>query len=128
MEHGMISLEIYKALHYVAIFSVVLALGGLGFVGVIDQQRHHPWRKAASIAHGVGVFLILLSGFGLLARLGMTDGLPVWVWLKVAVLLFVGGALVLIKRLPKGMGLWLLLLVIAVSFAGYLGSFKPYFN
>ncbi len=120
----MIPFEVYKALHYVAVFAVVLALGGAGFLGFTDQLRQHPWRKAAAIAHGVGILLILVSGFGMLARLGLTSGLPSWVVAKLGVLVFVGVSLILIKRLPKTMGVWMLLIVLSLSFAAYMGSFK----
>jgi uncharacterized membrane protein len=126
-EVSMVSLEVYKMLHFVAIFAVVMVLGGIGFMAFISRYQDHPWRKAAAIIHGIGVFLILLSGFGMLARLGLTSGLPNWVIVKIAMLVFVAGVLMPLKRLPKLSFVFLTLVLIAVTFAGYVGSFKPEF-
>ena len=120
----MVSFEVYKMLHFVSIFAVVLVLGGIGFAGAISRHKDHPWRKAAAIVHGIGVFLILLSGFGMLARLGMTGGLPDWVVVKIAILGILGAVLMPLKRRPQLAPVMLVIVVAAVSVAGYLGSFK----
>ncbi len=40
-------------------------------------------RRLVTIGYVVGLFLILLGGFGMLARLGIIEGgLPGWIWFK----------------------------------------------
>jgi hypothetical protein len=55
-----------------------------------------------SAGHGIGLFLVLLGGFGMLARLELVSGgLPGWVWAKLAIWLTLGGLMVLPYRRPQ---------------------------
>ena len=94
---------------------------------VIGAEVNGPAKKFSFIAHGIGLFLILLSGFGLLARLGLVRELPGWIYLKLAIWLYFGVAIALIKR--KGHLGWIMYLPMLLIFIGaaYLGVSKPAF-
>ena len=55
------SLAAYKVLHLLGAFLVLAALGAALAGGS---------RKGSGIAHGIGLLLLLVAGFGALARLG----------------------------------------------------------
>src|SRR3972149_1801000 len=62
--------------------------------------------------HGISVLIILVAGFGLLARLGYlsVDPWPIWVWLKVTIWLILALIIILIKRMPELIpALWFLI-------------------
>jgi hypothetical protein len=103
----MFSYELYKWLHLVGILMLFMAFGGAilrpapanGEAPVKDLSR-----KLIAMFHGLGLLLILVAGFGMLARLGMISDLPHWVWMKVGIWLALGGgiALALRRKLPLG--------------------------
>lgn len=75
---------VYKLIHFLGIFALLGALVAAAMHtlrgGVRADDRY---RRAILIAHGVAAFLILLGGFGMLARMGVLHGaLPGWVQLK----------------------------------------------
>lgn len=121
------SYETYKLIHYTGIFLATSALAGLAFVSTVAKSfADHPWRKMAVMAHGIGLFLVLLGGFGMLARLGLTAGLPGWVIGKLGIWLLLGGALVVAKRAPRlALPLWLGTVFASVA-AAYLALSKPF--
>lgn len=123
----MISYQVYKLVHYFGIFLATMALAGLAFVSAQAKSiADHPWRKMAMIAHGGGLFLVLLGGFGMLARLGLTNGLPGWIYGKLGIWVLLGGALVLAKRMPHlAKPLWLGTVAVATA-AAYLALYKPF--
>ena len=114
----------YKALHVLGLFLVFTGLGGLMIQALTGTGDNRAARRLVGIAHGVGLLIVLVSGFGGLAKLQV--GLPVWVWLKVAVWIVIGGVIVVIRRQPKLVGaLWWVLPLLG-AFAGYLAIFKPF--
>jgi hypothetical protein len=122
-----VSYETYKLVHYAGIFLAITALAGLAFVAALSKSiAEHPWRKFAVIAHGVGLFLVLLGGFGMLARLGLTAGLPGWATGKLVIWVALGGALAVAKRAPRlALPLWLGTVLASVG-AAYLALTKPF--
>lgn len=122
----MLSYAVYKTIHYLGIFTLVTALvaslsraaAGAGGADGVD-----PWKKRLGIAHGVGLFLVLLGGFGMLARLGL--GVTGWVGAKLGIWLVAGGLISLRKSVPAaswGVALVPLLAVLA----GWIAYAKPF--
>lgn len=117
----------YKVIHYLGIFLLVVTLGAaLGRQGV--TQGPDPLRKWWGAIHGTALFVVLLGGFGLLARVGVDHGavFPGWVWVKFGVWAALGGILVLARR----RGTWSMTLLAMVPFlallAGYVAFTKPF--
>lgn len=122
----MVSYEIYKFLHLIGI---ILMFSGL--IGLLTMRTHNITPAGASksfafITHGIGLLLILVSGFGLLARLQLAQNMPNWAYFKIAIWLYFGMSIALVKR--KGHLGWVIYLPLIIGFiaAAYLALWKPF--
>lgn len=120
------SSSFYTLLHIIGLILLVQSVGAASFYRLQTGESDHPRRKMLSIMHGVGVLLMLVSGFGMLARLGMPDGLPNWVFAKLAIWLIFGASIMLVNRGKGSPMLWWVLVVLLGGVAGWLGIFKPF--
>lgn len=117
------SYEIYKILHLLGLSLVVLSLGGI-ILHVINggSKATNTFRKSVMITHGVGLLLLLVAGFGMLAKLGI-HSVPGWVGGKLVIWLALGAlAAVAYKSQALAKKLWLavpVLVLIASSLALY---------
>lgn len=122
----MVSYEVYKIIHVLGIMILFLSIGALFYTAFnkiqLDKKQKRPWL----IMHGVSLFLILLGGFGLLARIGISGGFPTWVWLKIIIWGIFGGLIMLIIKLPQISKVLYLLTVILGFFAIYIANYKPF--
>lgn len=82
----MIPYETYKVLHILGVLLAFAALGGLALTVANGATRQSSSvRRLIGATHGVAIFIILLGGFGALARIGgMHGNLPGWVLVKLA--------------------------------------------
>ena len=90
--------QFYQIIHLTGVFMVFLAYGGL-IVRSATGSASKDIRRLGSITSGIGLLLMLVGGFGLLARLNY--GWPAWVLVKVAIWVALGGMIVLINRKPQ---------------------------
>ena len=119
------SYEFYKIMHLtglVLLFSGLVTLLTLKVTGVALEGSP---KKFAFLTHGLGLLLLLVGGFGLLARLNMMHPFPNWVYVKLASWLFFGGIIALIKRKNLGWSFYVLLLCVFVI-TGYVAITKPF--
>jgi len=117
--------QIYQFLHLTGILMVFLAYGGL-IIRSATGSDNKSLRILGAVTSGIGLFLILLGGFGLLAVLQY--GWPIWILVKVAIWFILGGLIVIINRKPEcskvlwyvtlGLGAVALAMVIWKPFAG----------
>jgi hypothetical protein len=136
-----ISYTVYKLVHYLGIFATVALLGaalgrgaqqgGAGGMPSVDGSSvgtHDPWRRRFNVLHGVGLFVILLGGFGMLARLGITQGLglPGWIWAKLAIWTVFVGLIVVARRTASAAARALIVLPLLAALAGYIAFTKPF--
>lgn len=122
----MISLELYKLLHLLGMMMVFVALGGVALHAATGASRQaNPNRRTLAVLHGVGLVLMLVAGFGMLARLGgsMSGG---WLWTKVAIWLVLGGSTVLPYKSRGLAGAMLGLLPFLGLLAAYMAIYKPF--
>jgi hypothetical protein len=93
--------EIYKLLHVFGLMLLFLGIGGLLLLARPEAER--PPRRTA-ILHGVGLLVMLIAGFGMMARLGIQWPWPGWLLAKLGVWLTIGAlpALVRLQVLPRG--------------------------
>lgn len=105
------SYQVYQILHILGILMVFLGYGAL--LGRALAESDNPrLKKMGSITSGIGLVLILVAGFGLIAKLGHGYG-ELWIWIKLAVWLALGGLIVAINRKPCcASKLWWILLAL----------------
>ena len=117
------SLDFYKVLH---IFSVLLLFTSLGTAAAIGSADGGRLRRLAGIGHGVALVLIMVAGFGLLAKLRMFDSIPGWVLVKVGLWFLLGVAIVPLRRRPEWtVWLWPVFPVVG-GVAAWLAVAKPF--
>lgn len=124
---AMFSHQFYNVVHIVGLILLMAGLGGIAIAAAADERSAWTRRFIFSF-HGVGVFLVLLGGFGMLARLGIVQGSgwPGWVWGKVLVWGVLAIAAVLPLRYPRSAAPLMLLLPLLGGAAAYLAIYKPF--
>lgn len=123
----MVSSATYQLLHVLGIIMVFMAMGALCVHAMNGGTRDsNNARALVALTHGLGLLLILVAGFGMLARLGaMSGGLPGWVWVKVLVWLLLAALIVVPYRKPEwSKALWFALPVLGVI-AAYSVLYRP---
>jgi hypothetical protein len=122
----MIPLVVYKNLHLIGVFMILMALGGLILHQMNAGAREQVWRRPVAITHGIGVVLVLVSGFGMLAQAGIFWPWPGWVVGKIIIWLIFGALVALIGRTPTlAKPLWWATIVLA-AIAAYLALNRPF--
>jgi hypothetical protein len=123
----MLSYQFYKTLHLIGVFMVLCSLGGIGLYVVNGGTKNaFAQRKWLAATHGIGLLISFVAGFGLLAKLGLMSGLPVWVILKMVIWLILGALPAIFYRKEKvGKGFWFSIVILA-AFAAYLAINKPF--
>ena len=120
------SYEFYKIIHLIGIVLVLTGLMGMLTVKMSGATLQGATRRLVFLSHGIGLLFVLVSGFGLMARLNMTQAMPHWIYGKIAIWLIFGGAAALIKRKAQVGTLNYLLLVAIFVAAAYLAVLKPF--
>ncbi|MEE9383850.1 MAG: hypothetical protein V3V08_10595 [Nannocystaceae bacterium] len=121
--------ELYKVVHVLGIAMVCVGIGATAVAALLAQNQHPglpPLKKLSAITHGVGLLLILVSGFGILAKLHLSFTSP-WLVLKLVVWLLLGVAPVVWRRVPQSATIMWWAVPALVALAGYLGLSKPMF-
>ena len=105
----------YKLIHLIGIAALALGVGGMMAGG--------NNRKAFAILQGIGLIVMLVSGFGLLAKLKL--GFPHFAILKTVLWVVIGLMPVVLRRLraPLIVGITVSLTLVAVM--AWLGVMKP---
>jgi hypothetical protein len=124
----MMAYEAYKLIHIFGILLLLFWLGALYFQAA-EERMHGVGRRRRlhGIAHGAALLIILVGGFGLLARLGVTEGFgwPWWVWGKIAIWVLLGVIPLAIKKsLTLKRSLWFGAPILGAA-AAYLAIYKP---
>ena len=122
----MFSYQFYKVLHMIGLMTLFFGFGGLlvaNYAGIVLTKKA---RLMTMITHGVGLLLILVSGFGMAARLGYMAQLPPWVHAKLLVWVLLGAGIAVVKRKGKiGWPLAILLLGLGGT-AAFVAINKPF--
>lgn len=119
--------EVYKTLHILGLLLTFTSLGALAFQGLAGggPAGGHVRRRIA-LGHGVGLFLVLLGGFGMMARIGIGGfPWPAWLLVKMAIWVLVAACIVLYRRRPAWSSwLWYAMPVVATA-AAYMAIAHP---
>jgi len=121
------SYEFYRILHFTGIFMVLTSLGGMAVHMINGGTRaEFPARRWTAIMHGIGLFIALTGGFGMLARLYGGMSLPVWAWIKLGIWLLLGVAPAVLYR-AKGAARALFVAVVVLAVLAAATAFRKPF-
>lgn len=113
------SYQVYKILHVVMI---VVFFSSMAMSSVRKEKS-----RSAMIITGLSLVMILVSGMGLVARIGIPHGVswPVWLNIKVAIWAVVGiGGHVVMKRFPAFLSKFFWLSIGLLVVASYMANYK----
>lgn len=117
---------LYKVLHLLGAFGLFTALGALCLQALAAAPAaERARRRSLSILHGLGALLLLISGFGMLATLGLSGAMPAWVWAKIVLWLVLGAVVALPARRPRSARWLLWILPLLGALAAWLAIAKP---
>ena len=121
------SLTTYNLIHLTGLAALLMSLGGIAAITAAGHDLKASGQKGQLMAlHGVGLVLVIVAGFGQLARLGIShSGIPGWVWMKVVLWLILGLVPLWIRKSPKVARPLLLVLPLLVLAGAYLALYKP---
>ena len=106
---------IYKIIHLTGIAAIALGVGGMMAGG--------SNRKPFAICQGVGLLVMLVSGFGLLAKLHL--GYPHFAILKTVLWVVIAILPMLARRLKLPLAAAMLISLTMVGIMAWLGVMKP---
>ena len=116
----------YQILHVVGIMMIFMGYGALLARSLVKSDATSV-RKLGSITSGIGLLLVFVAGFGMIAKLGYSYSAP-WLIVKIVIWLALGGVIALINRKPElaktlwwsilGLGLLAAVMVYYVRIAG----------
>lgn len=113
----------YKVVHYLGIFMLVTALSAALARSAKEGLNSDPWRKRLGMVHGIALFLIVLGGFGMLARLDV--GFPMWIVAKLGIWVVLAG-FIAFRKSADWSARALVLLPLLAALAGWIAYAKPF--
>jgi hypothetical protein len=110
----------YHYLHLIGVILLFTSVGGmLAVAGGVSSAR-----KLVGILHGVGLLILLVAGFGWLAKSG--NVYPKYVWVKVGIWVVLGVLPLIVRKRVVQPGVGVALGILLGAVAAYLGYFKPF--
>ncbi len=125
----MLSHSVYNVAHVVGIILIMAALGALALHAMNGGTREsNTARGLIAGLHGLGAFLVLLGGFGMLARIGFEHGaaFPGWLVVKIVIWIALAGSVVLPYRRSSLAKPLLLALPVLGGLAAFMAIYKPF--
>jgi uncharacterized membrane protein SirB2 len=114
----------YKILHVLGLVLLMLGLGAILGAG----REAAKARRFGGMLHGIGLLVMIVAGFGMMARQGIMglSSWPMWLIAKMGIWVVIAILPVLVKRqvLPSAIG-WLLAAALAAT-AAWLALTKPF--
>ncbi|MBO9668548.1 MAG: hypothetical protein J7501_17250 [Bdellovibrio sp.] len=120
------SYEFYKIMHLLGLICLFFGFGGLLVAAYSGVTLKSNARVMSFATHGLGLLLLLVGGFGMLAKMGLMAQMPGWVYGKLAIWVLMGAGISVVKR--KGYIGWpvaILLLGLGTT-AAILAITKPF--
>ena len=91
------SYTFYSSLHLISLFYLALVLAALW--GLYTHPNYNPKIRSVLLSlHGLIMFLILLAGFGLMAKIKIHSPWPLWIYIKLLLWLSLSAFPFLIKK------------------------------
>ena len=121
----MLSHATYKLIHLGGIFLLIFGLGGVwALVTAASKQTRTALHRLLMALHGAAMLVILVGGFGMMARLQISHQWPTWIWIKLVIWLLLAALPALMRRRLGPAGLWLLLAPLLATIAAYAAIFR----
>ncbi len=124
----MFSRNFYLVMHIIGIAFLFAAMGGVA-VHAANGGTKGASRTRTLVAsiHGLGALLILIGGFGMMARLGILQGQPpAWLMAKMIIWLLLSGVILLPYRSVSLAKPFFIGLPLLAGVAAYLAAYKPF--
>lgn len=120
--------DFYEVVHIIGIAMLFLAIGGVSVHAANGGNKGtSTTRSMVSSIMGFGSLLILVGGFGMLARMGFTGGaFPGWLIGKMVIWLVLSAIVLLPYRMPALARPFMILLPLLAGCAVYLALYKPF--
>lgn len=111
----------YSLLHITGILMVFIGYGSL--IGLALSKVENPGvKKLGAITSGIGLTLLLVAGFGLIAKMGYSYT-STWIIVKIIIWLLLGSLVAFINRKPQwAKFLWWITLLL-----GFIAILMVYF-
>jgi len=121
------SYQFYKTFHILGAFTVMAMLGGIALHVLNGGTRQSNAGRALTAAlHGTALLVVLVAGFGMMARLNMMpQPMPGWIYVKIGVWLVLGAMGGVLYRKPALAKPLLMLLPLLGGLAAYMAVYKP---
>ncbi|MBK6917926.1 MAG: hypothetical protein IPH07_11045 [Deltaproteobacteria bacterium] len=120
--------EFYKVLHVFGVALLFCSLGGIALHAPHAKRGDAAAtsaRKRLAAAHGIAMLLVLVGGFGLMAKLGLMSTWPLWIIIKLVVWVVLGGASAFVARKPEVGAGWVFVLPLLGTIALWAVFYKP---
>ncbi len=114
--------QFYLVLHYFGIILFFVSFGGL-IISSFSSNSLAKTAKQLKLLHGIGLLLILVAGFGLMAIEGY--GFDGWIILKIIIWILFGASIAFIKKENLKNIIWNIVIIFGFL-AVYLAVFKPF--
>lgn len=124
----MLPYAFYKIVHILGIALALVSLGGMAVHAMNGGQKsENAARRLLISMHGLGALLVLVGGFGLLARIGFAhgSGFPLWLWVKLGVWAALAAVAFLPYRLPQTTRALVVALPLFAALAAAMAVYKP---
>ncbi len=120
--------DLYEIIHVIGIAMLLAAMGGVAVHAANGGTKANTsTRGIVGTVFGLGSFLVLLGGFGMLARLGMVRGMwPGWLIGKLAIWFVVSAVVLIPYRKPALAKPFLIIMPLLVGLAVYFALYKPF--
>ena len=119
--------ENYKLLHYCGLMLLFFGLGSVVAANALTSKISPKIRLVSALTHGFGLLIIIVTGFGMSAKLGLVNGFPKWIYAKIVIWLLLGISYSLAKRQSKNIPLLITAFFIGLgAVAAYIALNKPF--
>jgi hypothetical protein len=125
------SAEFYRIVHLFGIFLLMCSLGGLavgawhGKGAQAGKAEADSFAKRLRMLHGVALVVIIVAGFGLMAKLGLMKTWPLWIIGKIVIWLVFGAAATFVVKGADKARAWILVLPLLGLVSAYLAIMHP---
>lgn len=123
----MLPRDLYEIIHVIGIAMLFVAIGGVAIHAANGGSKTNTsTRTFVAGLFGGGAFLILLGGFGMMARLGIVRSIPPnWLIVKMCIWLLLSGIVMVPYRKPQLAKPFAALLPLLAGVAVWMAVYKP---